>query len=526
MATTALAAPEGGAVTTLTVRSIAPGGTNPRKHFDATAMAELVASVKAHGVLQPVLLRPWPAERPRGEGYSEHSKYELIAGERRWRAAIAADLVEIPALVRELTDDQVLEIQVVENLQRQDLHALEECDGYMRLRRAGYDVARIAERVGRSVAYVYDRLRLANLTDQARELFAADRIHAGHAVLLARLDPAQQELALLSRDGVFQDEHTLFDPREELTPRSPRRRDEDPFDGKKARSVKELQAWIDKNVRLDFEQPDLEQLFPDVAEAVAPAAPDEDEPRKVVQITQDHYVQPTARDGSRIIGPRSWKPATKPCDHVATGVIVVGPGRGEAFPVCVAKQKCRVHWGAEIRAREKAHKAVDAANDAAGKKGAARERDWQSAERARQDAENARREAARAVWEKARKEIDEALAAALEPMAAPEMGSFLADTLKGYNREIELRAARLIPPGGADPTTILRHLTLLVLLRRAREWDAAEAFPKLAKKLLGLDLKPIVARHTPPPAPAASKAAPATIKDSLKVRKGKGRARG
>lgn len=109
------------------VHTLASSPTNPRKTFDPTQMAELVQSVKEHGILTPILVRCWPANQT----YSgDFPMYEVVAGERRFRAAKAAGFYLMPALVRDLTDTQVLEIQVIENLQRADLHPLEEADGY------------------------------------------------------------------------------------------------------------------------------------------------------------------------------------------------------------------------------------------------------------------------------------------------------------------------------------------------------------------------------------------------------------
>lgn len=471
-------------MTSVAIATIKPGGTNPRKHFDEAAMAELAASVKSHGVLQPVLVRPYPAKNPPGKGVA----YELIAGERRWRAAQAAGLAEIPALVRDLSDEEVLEIQVIENLQRQDLHPLEESDGYQQLRRAKYDVARIAERVGRSVAYIYDRLRLANLCADARQLFADGEITAGHAILLARLTTQQQALAIVEREALFTDERLLWDPSEAGHPADTPR---------KPRSVRELQAWIDKHVRLDVDQPELEQLFPELAAVLDP--PEEPRPRhseetKVVQITRDHYVQPTARDGSRIIGPRSWKTATKACAFVATGVIVVGPGRGKAFPVCVEKKKCKTHWGAEIRAAAKAAEERQAApTQAKGEKPKAdpRENKWQADERKRAER--------RAQWERAAPEVLRAVAKELcdgDPLAHKgAVGSILTETIGnvvGSGPTAAALAAEIDQFPNNTPLQFLRRLALVALAQRALEYNAADDFPKLAKKLFGLDLKPLV----------------------------------
>lgn len=176
------------------VANIAPSPTNPRKAFDKGALEELTDSVRKHGLLQPVLLRPWPEGRawPKGQPAADTAvggTYELVAGERRWRAARAAGLERIPALVRQLGDAEVLEIQIVENLQRSDLHPLEEAEGYEQLMKLhGYSVEDLAHKVGKSKAYVYARMKLTALKDEtSRAAFLKGEIAPSVALLIARI---------------------------------------------------------------------------------------------------------------------------------------------------------------------------------------------------------------------------------------------------------------------------------------------------------------------------------------------------
>ncbi|HWH75071.1 MAG TPA: ParB/RepB/Spo0J family partition protein [Methylibium sp.] len=173
---------------------IAPSPTNPRKHFDAQHLDELADSIRKHGVIQPILVRPRP-----GAGLSDgQPQYELVAGERRWRASKIADQPSIMALVREMSDFEVLELQVIENLQREDLHPLEEAEGYAALLRKpeglqGYASAEeLAARIGRSERYVYNRLALLKLVPQAREACLEGKISASVALLVAAL-PADDQ---------------------------------------------------------------------------------------------------------------------------------------------------------------------------------------------------------------------------------------------------------------------------------------------------------------------------------------------
>lgn len=173
------------------VAKIFASPTNPRKRFPKTAHEEMVASVRQLGVLQPVLLRPWPADRkpPSGATIADTLEaFELVSGERRWRAARDAGVEAILAVVRPLTDVQVLEIQIVENLQREDVHPLEEAEGYERLlKSAGYNADTLGEKVGKSRAYIYARLKLLDLCPEAREAFFDGKLDASTALLVARI---------------------------------------------------------------------------------------------------------------------------------------------------------------------------------------------------------------------------------------------------------------------------------------------------------------------------------------------------
>src|SRR5262245_32877567 len=147
------------------ISQIAPSPTNPRKYFDPAKLQELADSIQEHGLAQPILVRLNP----------EHTDpfYELVAGERRWRAAKIAGLEEIEAKVRDLDDKAVLEIQFIENLQRTDLSAVEEAEGYKRLLdEHGYTADSLAGKLGKSKSYVYARLKLINLPEQALEALA------------------------------------------------------------------------------------------------------------------------------------------------------------------------------------------------------------------------------------------------------------------------------------------------------------------------------------------------------------------
>ena len=175
----------------LTVADIQPSPTNPRKRIDLDHLVELAKSITEHGVIQPIVVRMMFSPG----GALDH--YQLVAGERRWRAAQLAGLTTIPAIVQDLNDDQVLEVQVIENAQREDIHPLEECDGFnLILARGIYDVAGLAEKLGKSVDYVRGRTNMARLIPEAREEFASGFIGIGHVRVLVAM-PAE-----LQKDAV------------------------------------------------------------------------------------------------------------------------------------------------------------------------------------------------------------------------------------------------------------------------------------------------------------------------------------
>lgn len=175
----------------ISLSAIQESKTNPRRQFDETKLAELAENIRQHGVLQPVLVRPSPEGRP--------GLYELVAGARRYRASKLAGRESIPATVRELTDAECLELQLIENLQRADVHELDEARGYaalMHLQPETYTVEVLAEKIGRSEKYVYARLRLLHLIEEAQTGFYLGKLTVAHAFEIARLQPNDQRRAL------------------------------------------------------------------------------------------------------------------------------------------------------------------------------------------------------------------------------------------------------------------------------------------------------------------------------------------
>ena len=162
----------------LRLSSIEPNKDQPRKQFDEDALMELADSIRQHGVIQPLLVRPL-----------DNGMYQLVAGERRWRASRMAGLMEVPVVIRDLSDHEAMEIALIENLQRKDLNVIEEALGYQQLMEK-YDMTqeKVAERVGKSRPAVANALRLLNLPEQVIDMVKAGEVTAGHARALLKLE--------------------------------------------------------------------------------------------------------------------------------------------------------------------------------------------------------------------------------------------------------------------------------------------------------------------------------------------------
>jgi ParB family chromosome partitioning protein len=166
---------------------ITPNPEQPRMSFDEDALAELAASITEHGVLQPILVRPT----------DELQRYELVAGERRWRAARAAGLKEIPALIEQLDDETALEIGIIENLQREDLSPLEEAMIYDRMTHEhGYSVRKLAQKLGKDKGYIENRLRLAGAPTEIKQLVSLRKDTLSHAYELLKVEDPKKRRKL------------------------------------------------------------------------------------------------------------------------------------------------------------------------------------------------------------------------------------------------------------------------------------------------------------------------------------------
>ncbi len=197
------------------VERIVPNPENPRLLFEEAALEELASSIREHGVLQPILVRPM------GDGY------QLVAGERRWRAAIRAGLQTIPALVEELGDDAALEIAVIENLQREDLSPLEEATMYDKMvTEHGYSIRKLAQKLGKDKGYLENRLRLADAPEEIRALVSVRKDTLSHAYELMKVQDPKKRKRLAAQ--VASGQLSLVKLRERIEGRPRRLADEGP----------------------------------------------------------------------------------------------------------------------------------------------------------------------------------------------------------------------------------------------------------------------------------------------------------
>ncbi|WP_421401940.1 ParB/RepB/Spo0J family partition protein [Agrobacterium fabrum] len=185
---------------TIPIEFIARSHRNPRRHFDENELQDLAASIRQHGIVQPVVVRTVGVNR-----------YEIIAGERRWRAAQLAGFTDVPVIVRDVDDRTALELAIVENVQRSDLNPLEEAMGYEQLiAEHGYTQNDLGEIIGKSRSHVANSLRLLRLPDPVRDMLADGSLSAGHArALVSTSDPASLARTIVSKGLSVRDAERL-----------------------------------------------------------------------------------------------------------------------------------------------------------------------------------------------------------------------------------------------------------------------------------------------------------------------------
>jgi ParB family chromosome partitioning protein len=217
---------------------------NPRKTFNEKKMAELVESIRAKGILVPLLVRPCKESR-----IAPLDQFEIAAGHRRYRAGIKAELTEVPVFIREMSDSDFLEVLIIENDKHEDLEPLEQAQGYRTLmEQMHYDVAAISDKVCKSESWIYQRIKLLELIPEAQEQLANEKITAGHAILIARLQPDQQKELLKKESGLYEgwgNDRTVV-------------------------SVRDLANHIERQIHLDLNSASFKKTDPDLVPEAGP----------------------------------------------------------------------------------------------------------------------------------------------------------------------------------------------------------------------------------------------------------------
>lgn len=335
--------------------------TNPRRRFDERALEELTASVRSQGVLQPLLVRAL-----------DEDKYEIVIGARRFRAAQRAEKADVPVRVRELTDAQCAEIQLVENIQREGVHPLEEATAFYGLLHTyglNYDINMLALKAGKSPTFVAQRLKLVDLIPSIADAFLADQIGVGHALEIAKLPEVQQQKAF---DAAFRNVWSNGKDTRVLVP------------------LRDFTAWIEQNILLSLDSVPFDKndaaLVPEAGscaecpkrtgfntllfgETVHDSCSDvscfQNKLGKFVEqqiAAKPKLVQITTAQASRGDGtvlPRSryvalhlsnpakskqpFSPYQKPCKHMSEAIVVDGAERGHTVKVC-AEPSCSIHF--------------------------------------------------------------------------------------------------------------------------------------------------------------------------------------
>ena len=244
---------------------IEPNPEQPRMVFEQEALDELAASIREHGVLQPILVRPLGP-----------NTYQLVAGERRWRASRQAGLTTIPAMIEEIDDDTALEIAIIENLQREDLTPLDEAAMFDRMiHQHGYSIRKLADKLGKDKGYLENRLRLADAPPEIRELVSLRKDSLSHAYELLKVDDPKKRRRLAAQ--VARGELTLIKLRDKIEGR--RSRPAAPTDGAEAEPfpadaaaesvpVEDAPSWVGELPRVAISDDSLVNAKQDLSDAV------------------------------------------------------------------------------------------------------------------------------------------------------------------------------------------------------------------------------------------------------------------
>lgn len=364
---------------------------NPRRHYDETTLQELAESIRVAGVIEPIVVRRVTVDAT--------PRFEILAGSRRFRASKIAGLDTMPAVIRDLDDLAAIELATIENLQREDVHPLDEANGYQALMKAAkkqYTPATVAAKVGKSESYVYRRLKLLDLEPDLMAALSEDRLSVAHAERLLRLAPPLRAEAAHAGNGVVWRRSPLLEYGEEWIPQ----RDD-------LRPLSELEHFIRTRSHFDPTSRDTKHFQPDLVakmETVDAGDGDTDEAAadavsSLVELSDDPMARMRLKAGKneRIpLTPSKWREVTSEkhqCAHTVRGVVTHG-GPYRVLEVCITRS-CPKHFPkAKPTTALKRSKATE---DTARAKQQTREREEQE-----------RRDVERAEWEAIAPALDKA----------------------------------------------------------------------------------------------------------------------
>ena len=224
------------------VEKITPNPEQPRRQFTEEQLNDLAASIREKGVIQPLIVRP----KPGADG-----EYEIVAGERRWRASQMAQLHELPVIVREYSDTEALEVAIIENIQRADLNAIEEAAGYRDLmNRFGHTQEKVSEALGKSRSHIANLLRLLNLPDEVQDFVRDGKLSAGHArTLVTAENPIDLARQIIAKGLSVRAAEALAKSPKPTAPRSPRQKTQKDADTRALEG--DLSAALGMKVQID-----------------------------------------------------------------------------------------------------------------------------------------------------------------------------------------------------------------------------------------------------------------------------------
>lgn len=289
-----------------------PSPLNPRRSVDQTRLDELQASISEHGIIEPLVVR------------KNGARFEIICGSRRYTAALAADLAEVPVVVRKLTDVAALEMALIENVQDEELHALDEAAGYEALLKAGAGKtthASIGQKVGKTPSHVFKRCQLLKLAAPVRTAFAANRITIRHAERLTRVPNAKQAAALEQCFApLFHSEDSEPAP------------------------VAHLDEWIARHVKEELDDASVVHVFPELLDQVDSDHPEDAIP-ELIGLSESHHAGSDLDDRKHgLVNAGAWaeiRSERERCENARQGVVLHG-GRVRVLEVCV-KKGCKKH---------------------------------------------------------------------------------------------------------------------------------------------------------------------------------------